>query len=93
MSPRQKFLPVSLFLPPPLTNLELHANPNLRKKRPVKDLEEGEIGPQKGAKQHKKVKDPKDKRAEFVESRDKAEMCQGLRTWSPRLEMNGAPIP
>ena len=33
------------------TDLGLKANPNLRKKRPVEDLEEGEVGPQKGAKQ------------------------------------------
>jgi len=42
------------YLPPPpplLTDLELHANPNLRKKRPVEDLEEGEVAPKKGAKQ------------------------------------------
>ena len=39
--------------PPPLlpTDLELHANSNLRKKRPVEDLEEGEVAPKKGAKQ------------------------------------------
>ena len=40
-------VPASLPLPPPLpTNLGLQANPNLRRKRPVDDLEEGEVGPQ-----------------------------------------------
>ena len=48
--------------PPPPTDLELKAIPNLRKKRPIEDLEEGEVEPQKGAKQQKKGKDPKDKR-------------------------------
>ena len=37
--------------PPPPIDLELKANLNLRKKRPVEDLEEGEVAPQKGAKQ------------------------------------------
>ena len=46
----------------------------MRKKRLVEDLEEGEVAPQKGAKQHKKTKDPKDKRAKSVESRDEAEV-------------------
>ena len=53
---------VPLSLPPlPLlpTDLGLQANPNLRKKRPVEDLEEGEVGPQKGAKQQRKGKDPR----------------------------------
>ena len=30
------------------TNLEPHANLNLRKKRPVEDLEGGEVAPKKG---------------------------------------------
>ena len=33
--------------PPPPTDLGLQANSNLRRKRPVDDLEEGEVGPQK----------------------------------------------
>ena len=38
-------------LPPPLpANLGLKANPDLKGKRPVQELEEGEMGPQKGAK-------------------------------------------
>ena len=31
--------------PPPFTNPGLKAIPNLRKKRPIKDLEEGEVEP------------------------------------------------
>ena len=30
------------------TDLELHANPNLREKRPIEDLEEGEVALKKG---------------------------------------------
>ena len=40
-------LPPSPLLP---TDLGLQANPNLRRERPVDDLEEGEVGPQKGVK-------------------------------------------
>ena len=61
--------------PPPSTILGLHANPNLKKKRPLQDLEEGEVALQKGTKQQRTTKDPKDKRATFVESRDDAEVC------------------
>ena len=51
-APKSK-LPPTLPPPPPLppTDLELHANPNLKKKRPVQELEEGEVPPQKGTKQ------------------------------------------
>ena len=34
-------------LPPPPTDPRLQVNPNLRRKRPVDELEEGEVGPQK----------------------------------------------
>ena len=33
------------------TDLGLKVNPNLKKKRPIKSLEEGEVGPRQGAKQ------------------------------------------
>ena len=79
--------------PPPPIDLGLKAIPNLRKKRPVKDLEEGEVVPQKGAKQQKKGKDPHDKRAKSVESRDEAEVRRGQHSWAPRLEVDGTPIP
>ena len=68
-------VPSSLPLPPPPPiDLGLKAIPNLRKKKPVEDLEEGEVAPQKGAKQQKKAKDPKDKKAKLVKSRDEAEV-------------------
>ena len=48
--------PASLPPPPPLpTDPGLQPIPNLRRKRPVNELEEGEVGPQK-AKQQKKGK-------------------------------------
>ena len=39
--------------PPPLppTNLRPHAIPNLKKKRPMQEIEEENVAPQKGAKQ------------------------------------------
>ena len=54
--------------PPPSTNPALQPIPNLRRKRPVEELEESEVGPQK-AKQQKKGKEPKDKRTKSIESR------------------------
>ena len=48
---------------------------------------------QKRAKQQKKAKDPKDKRAKLVESQDEAEVRQRQCSWAPRLEVEGAPIP
>ena len=60
--------------PPPPIDLRLKAIPNLRKKKPVEDLEEGKVASQKGAKQQNKAKDPKDKKAKSVKSRDEAEV-------------------
>ncbi|XP_065619502.1 uncharacterized protein LOC136063278 [Quercus suber] len=62
--------------PPPPTDLQLQANPNLKKKRPSQDLEEGRVAPRKGFKQQKTAKDPKDKRASSMDSRDEAEVIQ-----------------
>ena len=58
-------VPTNLPLPPPVLpiDLGLKANPNLKTKRTVEYLEEGEVGPQKGAKQQRKTTEPKDKRA------------------------------
>ena len=63
-------VPASLLPPPPQLPADLGSkvNPNLRKKRQVEDLEEGEVGPQKGDKQQKKAREPKVKRAKSVES-------------------------
>jgi len=43
---------------------------DLKKKRPIQEIEEGELPPQKGAKQQKTAKDPKDKRFSSVDSRE-----------------------
>ena len=63
---------VSPILPPPPSalpaDLGLKAIPDLKKERPVLELEEGEVGPQKGAKQQKVAKDPWDKRSSSVDS-------------------------
>ena len=78
------------------TNLGLNANPDLKKKRPAKSLEEGEVGPRHGTKHQKVIQEPRDKRASFVDSRkeqDRAEVRVAQRTWSPRLEVDGALIP
>ena len=81
-------------LPPPLppsTDPALQPLPNLRWKRPVEELEEGEVSPEK-AKQQKKGKEPKEKRTRFVDSREEATIKREQRIWSPRLELEGAPI-
>ena len=82
---------VPSYLPPPPpqipTDLRLKPNPNLKKKRPLKTLEEGEVSPQKETKQQKVIPDAQDRRFQSVDVR----MTQ--RTWSPRLEMDRAPIP
>ena len=75
-------VPASLPPHPPQlpADLRLKVNPDLRKKRQAEDLEEGEVSPQKRAKQQKKAREPKDKRTKSVENRDKAELCQGQRS-------------
>ena len=57
----------------------------------MEELEKGEVGPEK-AKQQKKGKEPKEKRTKFVDSRDEATIRTEQRTWSPRLELDGALI-
>ena len=52
---------------PPTSDAVLQPMPNLRRKRPMKELEEGEVGPKK-AKHQKKGKEPKDKRTRSVDS-------------------------
>ena len=60
-------------LPPP-TDLGLLAMPNLKKRRPDNELEEGEVALQKENKQQKMAKDPRDKRGPSVDNRDEAEV-------------------
>ena len=70
-------------------------NPDLKKKRPVDTLEEGEVGPRQG-KQQKTTREQKNEKAPFVESRDEenwAEVRVNPRIWSPKLEVDGVAIP
>ena len=67
--------------------------PNLKKRRPDHELEEGEVAPRKENKQQNMAKDPRDKRGPSVDSRDEAEVRQPQRTWALRLELEGAAIP
>ena len=67
--------------------------PNLKKRRPDHELEEGEVAPRKDNKQQKMAKDPRDKKGASVDSRDEAEIHWPQRIWAPRLELEGAPIP
>ena len=97
-APTKSQAPSNLHLAPPQVpaDLGLKVNPDLKKKRPVESLEKGEVGSRQGAKHQKVTREPRDKRASSVESRDKlerAEMRMAQHTWSPRLEVDGTPIP
>ena len=77
-------------------DLGLKAIPDLKKKRPIQELEEGEVGPQKRVKQHKVAKDPWEKRSNSVDSREeqnRADVRILQRTWSPQLEVDVIAIP
>ena len=59
-------------------------------------LEEGEMGLRKGTKQQKMVPEARSRRSQSVESREKqhwADVRVTQRIWSPRLEVDRAPIP
>ena len=62
----------SQVTPPPSPqiplNLGLKANPDLKKKRLVDTLEEGEVGPQKGTNQQKMAPEARSRRSQSVES-------------------------
>ena len=91
-APKEQVPAKLLSPPPPSTDPTLQPIPNLRRERPVEELEEGEVGPQK-AKQQKKGKEPKDKRTKSIDSQEEATIRREQRTWSPRLELDGTPIP
>ena len=83
--------------PPPQApaDLGLKPNPDLRRKRPVEPTEEGELGPSKGTKQARPTQEHRGRRAHSVESREEqpvAQVRRSPRTWSPVLEVDGAPI-
>ena len=85
--------PVAPQLP---VDLGLKVNPDLKKKRLAESLKEGEVGPRQGGKQQKTTREHRDKRAPSVESREeikRAEVRVTPRTWSLRLEVDGAAIP
>ena len=64
-------------LPPPLpTDPSLHMMRDLKKKRPIQEIEEGELPPQKGTKQQKIAKDSKDKRSSSVDNREEQNLAE-----------------
>ena len=79
---------------PPTSDAALQPMPNLRRKRPVEELEEGEVGHEKAKpqKKGKETKEPKEKRTRSIDSRDEAAIRREQWTWLPRLELDGAPI-
>ena len=87
-----KTQPLEIPTPPPPTDLGLLAMPNLKKRRPDQALEEGELVPRKENKQQKTTKDPRDKKGNSVDNRDKVEVRRPQWPWAPRLEMDGAAI-
>ena len=84
--------------PPPQipTDLGLKPNPDLKNKRPVETLKEGEVSPRKGMKQQKVAPDARDRRSQYVESQEeqhRVDVRMTQRIWSLRLEVDRAPIP
>ena len=89
--------PVNPPPPPPQlpTNLGLKPNPELRRKRQHKVLDEGEIGPSKGNKQQRIAQDQRSKRSSSIESREDplaAHVRCTPRIWSPKMELDSIPI-
>ena len=97
-APLKSLAPSNLPPPPPQVpaNLGLKPNLDLKKKSSAELIEGGKVGPRQGTKHQKVVQEPRDKRSQSVDSReeqDRAEVRMTHRTWSPRLEVDGAPIP
>ena len=83
--------------PPPQipADLGLKPNPDLRRKRPLDVVEEGELGPSKGHKQVRQNQDCRGRRSNSVDNQEEAPVAQARRsprTWSPVLEVDGMPI-
>ena len=70
-----KTQPLEILAPLPSTDPGLLVMPNLKKRRQDQGLEEGELVPRKENKQQKMSKDPRDRRGNFVDSRDEVEVC------------------
>ena len=86
--------------PPPSpqlpTDLGLKPNPKLRRKRQHEAHKEGEIGLPKGNKQQRVFQDQRSRRSNSIESREDplaAQVHRPLRIWSPKLEVDGVPLP
>ena len=65
IAPKSKVPPSPPQIP---TDLGLKPNPDLKKKRPLATLEEGEVGLRKGTKQQKVILDARDRRSWFVDN-------------------------
>ena len=84
--------------PPPQipADLGLKPNPDLRRKRTVDNVKEGELGPSKGNKQAKQTQQKhRSRRSSSIDNREDAQVAQVrrlARTWSPVLEVDGMPI-
>ena len=98
-SPQEKCKSKPPVNPPPppqlLADLELKPNPDLRRKRYTEAPKEGKVGPSKGSKQQRQSQNPRSRRSSSVDSREElplAQVCRPTRTWSPKLEVDGAPI-
>ena len=98
-SPQEKSKSKPLVnLPPPpqlLADLGLKSNPDLRRKRYTEASEEGKIGSSKGSKQQRQSQDQRSRRSGFVDSREElpvAQVRRPTRIWSPKLEVDDAPI-
>ena len=83
--------------PPPQlpVDLGLKPNPDLRRKRHIEALEEGEMALSKGSKQPRQSQDQRGRRSSSVDSREEPPVAQVRRptcTWSPKLEVDGVAI-
>ena len=90
--------PINPHPPPPPqipADLGLKPNPDLRKKRQIETIEEGDLGPSKGSKQPRQSQDHRNRRSTSVDSREEPPVAQVRRpthTWSLVLEIDGMPI-
>ena len=101
-SPQDKNKSKPLVNPPPPppppqlpADLGLKPNPDLRRKRHPKAIEEGELGPSKGSKQPRQSQDQRNRRSNSMDSREEPPVAQvrsPTRTWSPKLEVDDVPI-
>ena len=99
-SPKDKNKPKPPTNPPPPpsqipADLGLKPNPDLRKKRLMDTVKEGELGPSKGNKQARQTQDHRSRRSSSVDNREEAPVAQVRRsacTWSLMLEVDSMPI-